>query len=163
MEGNHASLLSSQGDLELEVVSSNVLAGTWVMSAVLSGFDHGKIGEIKLLSMKKGKSSFDLSMVISVGEFIYAVATHLMRSLKNEARKKDNRIGYDDLKSEIVKNREAILPIIRALKYMVADNKARISEMRVNDVRLTKETINHDLYKQLKLDDFEHDNRKYLK
>ena len=46
---------------------------------------------------------------------------------------------------------------------MVIDNKARISEMRVNDVRLTKETINHDLYKQLKLDDFEHDNRKYLK
>lgn len=146
-------------ELRLELIGSNIMAGTWIMSAVLRSFDHGNIEDVKTFSIKKGRNSFDLSFWISVGVAAVGVAVAVALYLRGE---RHNRERQQELLARMDRFEEVLLPIVRAARFAELDKKARIDKLIVNGIELSRETIDPESFRQLGLDKEEKDDKKYL-
>lgn len=147
-------------ELKLELIGSNIMAGTWIISAVLRSFDHGKIEDVKTFSVKKGRNSFDLSFLVAVGGTVVSVAVELALHLRGE---KHNRERHQELLARMERYEEELLALRRAIRFIVFDKYARLEKFIVNGIELSRGTIDPESLRQLGLDEDEEDDKKHLK
>lgn len=139
----------SSNGLRLELIGSNVLAGTWILSSVLRAYDHGKIMQITYFDIKKGRNSFDLSLLIEFGGLVLNLITAYVLYLRGERK---NIERHREIMSALKLYEEELLPIKRGAKFVVIDKRARLSKMMVNNKEISKKTVDIESFKQLGLD-----------
>ncbi|QRF74648.1 hypothetical protein Thermo_00133 [Thermoplasmatales archaeon] len=151
-------------ELKLELIGSNIMAGTWIISAVLRSFDHGKIADVKTFSVKKGRNSFDLSLLVSVGVTAVRTAVDIALHLRGEGHNRErDEEQLLRLKTEMINQKEELLALRRAIRFIEFDKYARLDKFIVNGIELSREAIDPESFRQLGLDEDEEDDKKYLK
>jgi hypothetical protein len=140
------------------LIGSNVLAGTWIISAFLRNFDKGYIKAFGPLNIEKSKNSVDISLMLGVGIPTLSIIIELVLYLRGE---RNDQERHEELMSNINKLREELVPFLRATKFILNDKKARAKKLFVNDKEISKESIDRKAFEELKFDKDE--DRKYLK
>lgn len=142
-------------EIELEITGSNLMAATWIASALFGNLDRGEISSLQIIKVTKGKNSTDWVAIIGCGLSIFAIIESYILYLKGE---RNNKRRFQEMSEELEK---ILLPYIRAAHFEVVGKRGKLEKFAVEKNMVSKETMDNEVkYELLK---YEEKDRKFLK
>lgn len=142
--------------LSLQIIEANLFAGTWVFSSLLRGFDRGEITKLTLKELSRSEHSFNFTVELEyalpyVKSLILGLVFYLLSRRDDRRQFRQLLERFDRFGNEL---NETLIPVVRAVKFMITDDKAKLRELRINDEILTKQKVDLGALKEV-LDELE--------